>query len=130
MFPPNSVPTSPSHRQKPADPKKDFSQAILQRKKAPNRLVVEEATNDDNSVVSLNIKTMEKLSLFRGDTVLLKVRGWWWLLLCWERSGVRKGGFETPALYHPFLASPGGFLGSSPLCTLLPLSFISASWCW
>lgn len=54
--------------------KKDFSTAILERKKSPNRLVVDEAVNDDNSVVALNPKTMEKLQLFRGDTVLLKVR--------------------------------------------------------
>jgi transitional endoplasmic reticulum ATPase len=55
--------------------KKDYSTAILERKKSPNRLVVDEAINDDNSVVSLNPKTMEKLQLFRGDTVLLKVGG-------------------------------------------------------
>lgn len=53
--------------------KKDFSTAILERKKAPNRLVVDEAVNDDNSVVALNMETMEKLQLFRGDTVLIKV---------------------------------------------------------
>ncbi|XP_047941315.1 cell division cycle protein 48 homolog [Salvia hispanica] len=52
--------------------KKDFSTAILERKKAPNRLVVDEAVNDDNSVVSLHPATMEKLQLFRGDTILLK----------------------------------------------------------
>lgn len=44
----------------------------MERKKAPNRLVVDEATNDDNSVVALNPGTMETLQLFRGDTVLLK----------------------------------------------------------
>lgn len=54
--------------------KKDFSTAILERKKSPNRLVVDEAVNDDNSVVALHPKTMDKLQLFRGDTVLLKVR--------------------------------------------------------
>lgn len=54
--------------------KKDFSTAILERKKSPNRLVVEEAINDDNSVVALHPNTMDKLQLFRGDTVLLKVR--------------------------------------------------------
>ena len=53
--------------------KKDYSTAILDRKKAANRLVVDDAVNDDNSVVALNVKTMEKLQLFRGDTVLLKV---------------------------------------------------------
>lgn len=54
--------------------KRDFSTAILERKKSPNRLVVDEAVNDDNSVVALHPTTMEKLQLFRGDTVLLKVR--------------------------------------------------------
>ncbi|CAN6852377.1 unnamed protein product [Brassica oleracea] len=53
--------------------KRDFSTAILERKKAVNRLVVDEAINDDNSVVSLHPDTMEKLQLFRGDTVFLKV---------------------------------------------------------
>ncbi len=53
--------------------KKDFSTAILERKKSPNRLIVDDAVNDDNSVVTLNTKTMEALQLFRGDTVLLKV---------------------------------------------------------
>lgn len=53
--------------------KKDFSTAILERKKSPNRLVVDEAVNDDNSVVSMHPDTMEKLQLFRGDTILIKV---------------------------------------------------------
>lgn len=53
--------------------KKDFSTAILERKKSPNRLIVDDAVNDDNSVVCLSPKTMETLSFFRGDTVLLKV---------------------------------------------------------
>ncbi|CAM0955843.1 unnamed protein product [Alopecurus aequalis] len=59
-----------------ADPsgKKDYSTAILERKKSPNRLVVDEAVtgNDDNSLVALHPDTMEKLQLFRGDTALLK----------------------------------------------------------
>ncbi|KAK2967111.1 hypothetical protein RJ640_004087 [Escallonia rubra] len=53
-------------------PKKDFSTAILERKKSPNRLVVDEAVNDDNSVVAMHPSTMEKLQLFRGDTILIK----------------------------------------------------------
>ena len=36
--------------------------------------MVDEAINDDNSVVALHPDTMERLQLFRGDTVLLKVR--------------------------------------------------------
>ena len=42
------------------------------KKKNPNRLMVDEASNDDNSVVALNLATMEELQLFRGDTVLIK----------------------------------------------------------
>lgn len=56
--------------------KKDFSTAILERKKSPNRLVVDEAVNDDNSVVTMHPQTMEKLQLFRGDTILIKVTFW------------------------------------------------------
>jgi len=42
------------------------------KKRSPNRLVVEEAINDDNSVISLAPKKMEELNLFRGDNVLIK----------------------------------------------------------
>jgi transitional endoplasmic reticulum ATPase len=30
---------------------KDFSTAILEKKKAPNRLIVDDAVNDDNSAI-------------------------------------------------------------------------------
>lgn len=66
-------PSAPPAVDDAAAKKKDFSTAILERKKSPNRLVVDEAVNDDNSVVALHPSTMEKLELFRGDTVLLKV---------------------------------------------------------
>lgn len=46
--------------------------AILRTKAKPNRLLAEEATNDDNSVVALSQDKMDELQLFRGDTVLLK----------------------------------------------------------
>ena len=46
--------------------------AILRTKSRPNRLIVEEAVNDDNSVVALSQDKMDELQLFRGDTVLLK----------------------------------------------------------
>ena len=42
------------------------------KKKNPNRLIVDDAVNDDNSVVSLHLNTMQELSLFRGDTVQIK----------------------------------------------------------
>ncbi|KAA6418997.1 MAG: transitional endoplasmic reticulum ATPase [Trebouxia sp. A1-2] len=64
-------PSTAQDDQKGGD-KKDFSTAILERKKSPNRLIVDDAVNDDNSVVALSLKTMETLQLFRGDTVLLK----------------------------------------------------------
>lgn len=62
----------PEEDKKPQGDKKDFSTAILERKKSPNRLIVDDAVNDDNSVVALSNATMEALQLFRGDTVLLK----------------------------------------------------------
>lgn len=44
----------------------------MKEKKKPNRLIVEDAVNDDNSVVALSQSKMDELQLFRGDTVLLK----------------------------------------------------------
>jgi len=52
--------------------KEQQSIPILERKKAPNRLFVEEALNDDNSVVTLHPDTMDQLQFFRGDTLLIK----------------------------------------------------------
>jgi len=46
--------------------------AILQRKPAHNKLMVDESLQDDNSVIYLSDATLEKLGLFRSDTVLLK----------------------------------------------------------
>ena len=46
--------------------------AILRRKKKPNQLLVDDAVNDDNSVIAINSNTMDTLELFRGDTVLVK----------------------------------------------------------
>ncbi|URD98151.1 cell division cycle protein 48 [Musa troglodytarum] len=53
--------------------KEDYSMSILKKKKAPNRLIIDDASNEDNSIVSMNPETMEKLQLFCGDTILLKV---------------------------------------------------------
>ena len=50
----------------------DLATAILKRKERPNRLIVDEAANDDNSVVALSQTKMDELELFRGDSVLLK----------------------------------------------------------
>ncbi|XP_013780151.1 transitional endoplasmic reticulum ATPase isoform X2 [Limulus polyphemus] len=50
----------------------DLSTAILKTKQKPNRLLVEEAVSDDNSVVALSQAKMDELELFRGDTVLMK----------------------------------------------------------
>ncbi|RYH31115.1 hypothetical protein EON65_03445 [archaeon] len=55
-----------------ADKKVEINTSIMDKKKAPNRLVVDDALNDDNSVVCLSPAKMEELQLFRGDTVLLK----------------------------------------------------------
>lgn len=42
------------------------------KKRSPNRLIVDESANDDNSVIHLSASKMEELQLFRGDNVLLK----------------------------------------------------------
>uniref|UniRef100_A0A8C9WTL5 Transitional endoplasmic reticulum ATPase n=1 Tax=Scleropages formosus TaxID=113540 RepID=A0A8C9WTL5_SCLFO len=63
---------SPLHR---GDPKgEDYSTAILKQKHRPNRLIVDEALNEDNSIVCLSQQKMEELQLFRGDTVILRGR--------------------------------------------------------
>jgi transitional endoplasmic reticulum ATPase len=40
----------------PSEPKKDkdYSTAILDSKKAPNKLMVDDATNDDNSAICMS----------------------------------------------------------------------------
>ncbi|XP_036387812.1 zgc:136908 [Megalops cyprinoides] len=50
----------------------DYSTAILKQKHRPNRLIVDEAQNEDNSIVCLSQVKMEELQLFRGDTVVLR----------------------------------------------------------
>lgn len=45
---------------------------LTKQKRSPNRLIVEEAINDDNSVISLSPAKMEELSMYRGDNVLIK----------------------------------------------------------
>ncbi|RXN18565.1 transitional endoplasmic reticulum ATPase-like protein [Labeo rohita] len=52
----------------------DLSTAILKQKTRPNRLIVDEANNEDNSIVCLSQVKMEELQLFRGDTVVLRGR--------------------------------------------------------
>ncbi|KAK0526478.1 AAA ATPase cdc48 [Tilletia horrida] len=52
--------------------KEETATAILRQKKSPNRLFVDEATTDDNSVACLSPAKMEELGLFRGDTVLIR----------------------------------------------------------
>jgi len=55
-----------------AEEKKDFSTAILDRKKAPNKLQVEDSKQDDNSVVEMTQAKMDELKIFKGDTVILR----------------------------------------------------------
>ncbi|CAG8584983.1 11006_t:CDS:2 [Ambispora leptoticha] len=66
-LPDNAAPPSNSDPD-PNDP----ATAILRKKPAPNKLIVDDATNDDNSVMTVSPATMERLQLFRGDTVLIK----------------------------------------------------------
>lgn len=52
--------------------KKDWATAILDKKKAPNRLIVDEATNDDNSTIALSPAKLSELKIYKGDPVILK----------------------------------------------------------
>ena len=55
-----------------SEPKKEMNTSIMDKKKAPNRLIVDESTNDDNSVVNLSRAKMDELQLFQGDNIFLK----------------------------------------------------------
>ena len=46
--------------------------SINQPKKAPYRLIVDDALTNDNSIVLLNEDKMEELGLFRGETAIIK----------------------------------------------------------
>ena len=50
----------------------NLATAILKQKNKPNRLLVEEATNDDNSIITLSQAKMDELQLFRADSVIVK----------------------------------------------------------
>jgi transitional endoplasmic reticulum ATPase len=56
----------------PKEEKKDFSTAILDTKKAPNKLIVEESINDDNSTIQISQSKMSELKIFKGDPILIK----------------------------------------------------------
>ncbi|CAO2206687.1 unnamed protein product [Urochloa humidicola] len=55
--------------------KKDLSTAILERKKAPNRLLADDGEGSvplDNSTVALSPTSIEQLGIYKGDLVLLR----------------------------------------------------------
>jgi len=52
--------------------KDNLATAILRQKHKPNRLIVEEALNDDNSIITLSQTKMDELQLFRADSVIVK----------------------------------------------------------
>ena len=56
----------------PNESSNDLATAILRQKTSPNKLMVDDSPHDDNSLVYLSEATLERLSLFRSDTVLLK----------------------------------------------------------
>jgi len=53
--------------------KKDYSTAILDRKKAPNKLLCEPCgAMDDNTTVEMTQAKMDELNIFQGDNVIMK----------------------------------------------------------
>ncbi|KAI9504576.1 P-loop containing nucleoside triphosphate hydrolase protein [Coemansia spiralis] len=57
---------------KPADPEHDLATAILRKKAAPNKLMIDDATTDEISMAVISQNTLDKLGLFRGDVILVK----------------------------------------------------------
>lgn len=64
--------SKPSAASVPENNDADLATAILRRKTALNKLMVDESPQDNNSMIYLSESTLEKLGLFRSDTVLLK----------------------------------------------------------
>lgn len=64
--------SDPSGSSAPAEDKKNIADKIVQPKKNPNRLLVDDSNLDDNSCITLHPSTMDRLNLIRGDTVLVK----------------------------------------------------------
>ncbi|CAO4364299.1 unnamed protein product [Caenorhabditis nigoni] len=63
------VPVQKDEKEKKND---ELATAILKDKSRPNRLIIDQSENDDNSMVSLSQAKMDELGLFRGDSVILK----------------------------------------------------------
>ncbi|KAJ7820801.1 cell division control protein-like protein [Mycena leptocephala] len=72
----------------------DIFTAIFRPKKSPNRLLVDEAATDDNSVATLNPNTMEILGLFRGDTIYCPKRRDT-VLICLSSDDVEEGRIQV-----------------------------------
>lgn len=60
---------------KPADKKPEpmnIEKPKIEKKKPANKLMVEEALNDENSTIVLNSKKLAELNLAKGEQVILK----------------------------------------------------------
>jgi len=51
---------------------KDLDNAMLEPKKAPNRLISEDPKNDDNSIALMHEEKMKELKIINGDPVILR----------------------------------------------------------
>ena len=53
---------------------RDYSTQILEHKKAPYKLIVEESDpdNNDNSICVMTQARMDELKIFQGDPVVIK----------------------------------------------------------
>jgi transitional endoplasmic reticulum ATPase len=52
--------------------KKDYSCAILEKKKGPNKLECEQSQMDDNTTIEMTQAKMDELNIFMGDNVILR----------------------------------------------------------
>jgi hypothetical protein len=72
---------------------KDCLMAILEKMKPPNLLVLDEATNHDNSVMTLHPDTMDTLQLFHYHAGLGILRHCMWF---WELTVLVKSTTSIP----------------------------------
>ncbi|TYI90906.1 hypothetical protein E1A91_D03G154900v1 [Gossypium mustelinum] len=86
---------------------KDYSTSILERKRSTKRQVVDEAVDDNNSVICFHHDTIDNLQFFHGDTILFKIL-WNKVMLvekfeCYLRLMMGFGFLVSGNLFHTYL---------------------------
>ena len=81
--------------------KKDYSTAIMDRKKAPHKLQVEDSKQDDNSIVEMTQAKMDELKIFRGDAVIIKGKFSLLIYMIWLKRSLDETLYLIKAYFDP-----------------------------